>query len=91
MCAWEPLYQMLAEWSTGGGIDRALARNRETVAGSEPASTVPLIDLHYLLRVKLEQEGGGRSGLKHTHRNTCCTPTHTRTHMQSNLSDCVRT
>lgn len=44
------------------GIDRALARDRETVPGSQPASTVPLIDLHYLVRTKLEQERAGRAG-----------------------------
>lgn len=44
------------------GIDRALARDRETVLGSEPASTVPLIDLHYLVRTELEWNSAGRGG-----------------------------
>lgn len=70
---------MLAEWSTGR-IDRALARNRETLAGSEPASTTPLIDLHYLLRVKLEQGRGWAQWPKHTHRNTCCARPHPYAH-----------
>lgn len=44
------------------GIDRALARDRETVPGSQPAPTVPLIDLHYLVRTELERDSAGRAG-----------------------------
>lgn len=81
------------------GIDRALAWNRETVPGSQPASAVRLIDLHYFLRVKLEQEKVGRSGPyidtgTHAAHTTKIVHIHICTHWlysHSNLSDYVGT
>lgn len=98
MCVyWTPLSDSgrVEHW----GIDRALAWNRETVPGSQPASTVPLIDLHYLHRLELQQEGAGRSGpytqehILYTLPQTS-THTHTCTHQlcsHTNLSESVET